>query len=506
MSLGMNRAVIDQPGLRIVTFGLLLSLVLGLILRSQISSKHVEEGLQRSIQILEKDFRIDFEVAEVRLSKWGFPLPHLIISKLRFSPKKNICQNSQVYIDELEIPLQFKNLFTKEKSVDLIRAKNVEIRLVDLEACLAKDKKGRGTSSLTANASNEATTTVISGTGASATPNLMANSAVAMPVTIFSQKTGTRLKEIAIDQLKIVAMKSYEQPIVFKQLKFFLSYEDARLSQIDIKARLYSIRDSRTDIYFLISDLNAHIKPDAAKNVELSLELKGRLLDGDIQAFLQASTQNQKATYEISTRNVSLKAYAPLLSHGGKETPLDRWPLSTNFYMVGEAQQGPELKSIFKFKNFEAVGENMRIDFPEVNFEVLNGKTVLRPFQLSLNHLPLTPLKLILAEQYDFQSVESLGMIDGLLKFEDQTHWNFEGQIQNTELIFSNRGSREIEKVDSVGVKMNYAQNKMDFSLDDIVIHQNEISGGLEGVYTKNPQSHEQSLELKLDIEGQVLK
>lgn len=500
----MNRAVIDQPGLRVLVFGLLLALFLGLGLRSQISTERVGKSLQRSVQILEKDFLIDFDGAQVRLAKWGLPLPHLVVSKLRVSPRKSHCQSSQIYIDELELPLQLKHLFSRDKTIDLIRAKNVEVRLVDLETCFANEKTDKAEKKNRPQKA-EASTAVMTGEDFASGSSALTSPASA--TNIFSQKTGTRLKEIAIDQLKVITSKNYDQPIVFKQLKFFLNYEEAKLSQVDVRSRVYAIKDSRSDIYFLISDLNAQIRPMKAdksnpeQNVETTLQLKGRLLDGDLQVFLQASTQNKKASYEVTTRNVSLKAYGPLLMRNMKDMPFDKWPLSTSFYMVGEAQQVGELKAFFKFKNFEAVGENMRLDFPEMNFEILNGHSVLRPFQVTLNHLPLAPVKAILAEQYDFQSVESLGVMNGLLKYEDHKHWSFDGEIQKTELIFSNRGSREIELIDSVAVNLAYKADQLNFKLDNLTVHQNQISGGLEGEFVKDPLS----LQLSLDIEGQVL-
>ena len=318
---------------------------------------------------------------------------------------------------------------------------------------------------------------------------------------LFAQKTGARLKEIAIDELKVMMAKNFDQPLVFRQFKIFLDYENSRLSQIDLKSRFYYIKDSRSEIYFLISDLNGRIRPEIENNVGITLQLKGRLLDGDIQAFLQASSQNKKATYEVTTKNVSLKAYAPLFNRNSKSTPLDKWPLSTSFYMVGEAQQAQELKAIFKFKNFDATGENMKIEFPEINLELVNGQTILRPFQVSLNQIPLTPLKLALADQYDFQSVENLGVINGLFKFEDRQHWTFDGDIQKMQLIFSNRGSREIEMIDSVGLNLQYKGKRLQFSLDDVVVQQTPLAGGLEGEYSKDPQS----VQLKLELEGRVL-
>ncbi len=475
----MSRAVIDQPGLRVLTVGLVVSLVLGFGLRAQISSARVEKSLEKSVQILEKDFLIDFELAEVRLSKWGLPLPHLIINNLRISPKKNVCQNSQIFIDELELPLQLKNIFWQEKTIDLIRAKNVEVRLVDLDDCLSQKNK------LTKESEVQKAEAGLK--------NIQNN--------IFSQKTGTRLKEIAIDQLKLISQKNFEQPIVLKQLRFYLSYEGTKLTQVDVKSRLYSIKDNRTDIYFLVSDLNAHIKPDLQQNIEMQLQVKGRLLDGYIQIFMKGSSVSQKLEFEITTKNVSLKAYAPLLFPHKKEIVLDKWPLSLSFYMLGEAQQGAETKSFFKFKNFQALGDDMSLQIPEVDIEINNQKPKFKPFQVSISQIPLSPLKSILAEKFDFQSVENLGVLNGLLKFEDLQRWNFQGDIQKTELIFSNRGSREIETIDAVKVGLASQPNLYNLNLTHFVIQQTEVLGGLEGEFISNPES----LQLALNLEGHVL-
>ena len=48
----MSRAVIDQPGLRVLTVGLVLSLVVGFSLRAQISASRVEKSLAKSVQMI----------------------------------------------------------------------------------------------------------------------------------------------------------------------------------------------------------------------------------------------------------------------------------------------------------------------------------------------------------------------------------------------------------------------------------------------------------------------
>ena len=477
----MSRAVIDQPGFRLFTLGFLLSLILGLAGRAQISSVRLEKSLQKSIRLLEKDFSVDFELAEVRLAKWGLPLPHLIVYKLRISPKKNFCHNSQIFIDELEVPLSFKSIFFPEEAIGFVRAKNVDIRLVDLDECLTPDSNQR-------KADAALPSSVVTSPGTSG--------------NLFTNSTRSHLKEISIEQLKIISLKNFDQPLVFKQMRFFLDYKESRLSQVEIKSKIYSIKDSRADIFFLIADFNATLKPDPTQNIDLAIQLKGRLLDGDIQAFMQASSLSRKLSFEMTTHKVSIKAFAPFFNRFKNDFNLDKWPLNIGFYMVGDAEeQGLEKKAFFKIKNFEAMGENMSLRSPEIDIEFLNSRTDLKPFTMSLYRIPLTPLKSIFADHFNFQSIESLGFLKGDFKFDDAKYWNFEGLLEKPELIFSNRGSRELQTVDSVQVNLNHKNELFNFKLDNVRLNQSEMLGEIEGFYA----NENKSLQIKLNLEGPIL-
>ena len=122
----MSRAVIDQAGFRICFVGIVISLCLGLAIKSQISAKRIEAVIQESVSRLDPDFIIDFKSAEVRLSKWGLPLPFLEISQIRMSPKKSVCQDSQIFIEKLVVPLSLVSLLTSKSLVTEISASSVE--------------------------------------------------------------------------------------------------------------------------------------------------------------------------------------------------------------------------------------------------------------------------------------------------------------------------------------------------------------------------------------------
>jgi hypothetical protein len=477
----MSKAVIDQPGLRVLFFGLLISFVLGFTLRTQISSSRVEKTLQKAVKVLEKDFSIDFENAEMRLAKWGFPWPHLVIEKIRISPKKSVCQSSQIYIDELELPLSLKQILSSSQVIDFVRAQNVEIRLNEIDKCFNTQNK----KSVLLSESEKIVQS-------------QANQ-------IFNQSnhwaTRSALNEIAIEQLKIISVKNIEQPVVLKQLKFSLKYDQSQLVQIDFKSRLYSFKDQRTNIYFLNADLSAQINPDLDQNIEATLQLKGKMLDGDLQIFSKLSSLSQKMSYEMSLKSVSLKAFSPIMNQTQNEFPLDKWPLAISFYMLGETQKNGELKSFFKFKDISVFGENTSLESTGLDIELAHEKTFVKPFQMNLKQMDLSPLKKTLSEYFDFRSIENLGFITGLFKFEDSTHWSFVGPIEKTELIFSNRGSRELQTIDSINMNLDRNSQTFNLKLNDFVSNGQEITGGLEGQYLHD----QKAIQIKLNLRGVLI-
>ena len=71
----MRRAVIDQPGLKIIVLGLLISIFLGLILRSQITQTKINDHLKKIVHEFQPE--IVFHLAAqplVRERRWSQPV------------------------------------------------------------------------------------------------------------------------------------------------------------------------------------------------------------------------------------------------------------------------------------------------------------------------------------------------------------------------------------------------------------------------------------------------
>ena len=129
------KAVIDQPGLKIIVTGLIAALFLGLGLKSQITSIKVSQAVRKSIVSMGSNLEVDFENAEIKLSDWGIPKPYLVINQMRLKNLVKVCGQGQVYVEKLIVPLTFDLIFNPDKAVISPRFNRVEVRVGSTVGC-----------------------------------------------------------------------------------------------------------------------------------------------------------------------------------------------------------------------------------------------------------------------------------------------------------------------------------------------------------------------------------
>ncbi|MBC7742219.1 MAG: hypothetical protein H7061_08480 [Bdellovibrionaceae bacterium] len=472
----MSRAVIDQPGLRISVAGLLVSLALGLILKIQISPARVQVHLQKAVSRLEKDFIVDFESAHVNLANWGLPWPRLEINRVRLSPKKNSCQSSQIFIEQIEVPISWTALIISQTIVDTVRAHNVELRIGDLQNCLAVVNSPTGKVAV-------ARATQVK------TPNDAATAvSVSSETGIFQRRTNTQLKEIVVDQLKVVIKDQYQQPLSFRNLHLRFQYDKESLGAIDIQSQILAIKDARTDTFHLVADLNANMKAEAKADVKkeytVDAHVKGRLLDGDMQLTLQYSSVLQKLNYELNTKKVSVKAFLPLVKSADMAAIFERWPLGLTVNLFGSTTTHPAQTNVL-IKTLELAGEKTSIRSDDIEIKIINDEPTFSEFKAEILKLPLNQLRGLNQFKDNLNSFENLGELRGQFQYLNDHDWKLTGGIFGTQLIFSNRGTRELQTIDSIQFQGAHKNKNYSVILSDFNINAAAINGQFEANYNQ---------------------
>lgn len=465
----MSRAVIDQPGIRVFSIGLALAAFLGLALRSQISEDKVQKYLTPSIERLQTDFHVDYESARVSLSNWGMPIPSLVISHIRLSPKINRCQSSQIYADQLEIPVSFSMLFGAAKKIPRIRFKQIELRLADLDRCFSPKETTAATDQ--GPEKSEKTTTAEAGTAA--------QSAVA-PRKIFSSSEQSALQEVNVERLKIVSDQRPDQPLLLKQLNFELLYSELKLSRILISAKLSGFKDARTDLYYLNSNLTAEFKSLSTDEIESTINVAGKLLDGDVSLFLHSFSSAKKVSFEMNLNQVSYKALLPLLQNTEALSLFDKTPVALSLQNKGEIQFENGLRVDAQISDFQTFIENGSVKIPDISLIYSDNSLRYLPFNVEVENFPLSKIKNIDSLRGPLESIDSLGTFTGQLSILNQKNILARGKVSGVTAIFSNRGRRDLQVIDQLDFDFTRKENEIRITASQFIINDKKNPGRLE--------------------------
>jgi len=497
----MSRAVIDQAGFRVVFIGFLLSLVLGLILRAQIAPNRVRSIIQDSVSRLDKDFIIDFGSAEVSLSNWGLPLPSLQISNIRVSPKKSICQDSQIFIENLTLPISVMSLVTSESLITTINASHVELRIADFNHCFEDEKKVSAKPASLDKANDNHF--ISGGTGnqsdnVKSAPQAVESTVPAASQSIFQAKTAALLQRINIDELKLIYKKYPTQSMDFRHLTFDLGYDRDQLNQIDINSQIYALKDSQSDLMYFKGDLGVQISSNKARQVETVFKLNGHLLDGQIHFFALMNSLEKSVKMDVQVTKVALK---PLVQLKLIESSFLNFPMTVDFRGYGFYHLDTNQFAELKLNDIEISGEKTKITLDDLVAKTEKGTLQFQPFKADVQKLNLNKIINLSQNKNVAQSIENLGEFTGTIQYKSQDRINLDGGWSDLEFIFANRGYRELQKIDSFNVQASLDRKDLEAKLSHFKINQVELNGQSEFSY--NTETNQ--VEAKADLGGVIL-
>ena len=495
----MRRAVVDQAGLRVVMIGLILSLFIGLIFKSQIRSSVVKARLQQSIVRLQKDVNIDFESVEVRLSEWGIPRPVIEIRGVRISPLKANCQENQIYIDNLSFPLSFNLLFSPNKVISTVRVSLLEVRAKNTRQCFSKNF-----STENAIANRE----VLAGRKVSSETTTAAASPVVKEVVTSNQTIEklrnfkSHLNEIKIDRLRIIAVDKMNTAVDFNAVQVLFKYEKERLNELSIQSQLAAFKEADKSYYLFKSDLKVLAKLDEKPAV--TAEFKGLVVDRPFQLKLKNDLQKNSIQFLGEISGISLKAINYIVKVERPQTEVydflsgsSMTGFLTGEYYIDERKYEANLKDI-KI----VVGGGVA----EINDIFVIGKSdekaQIKPFDVQLSHIELT--KILSHSTFDSirPSIQNAGYISGLVQFMDVNNFKVKSLIEKTSFVFSNKGQRVPQVFDSFNLHASLDPQKISLNVNDFILDSQKIHGFLK--YSHQTESGDKSLSV--DLEGHLLK
>ena len=486
----MKRAVIDQAGLKIIFTGLMVSLFFGLIFKSQIRSSVVSERLQKTLDVLKRDLVVDFDSAQVKLSDWGLPRPTVEISGLRLSPVIQNCQNNQIYIEKLSIPLNLKMIFSKNKKdqgINTLRASLIEIRLDRIKDCFSR--KEAASAGITAEKAARVENS----------PNTNSKNETQNSLNQFFNQS-TALKEMSIDRLRIIAPDIFKLPVDLNAVQLSIESDGRKIRTVDLQAQMLSFKDATKNFFLLKSEINLKAKTDAENDqIDIKMNANVLLIDRPFVFDIRYDQKKNSLEYIGEIKNVSVKAFIQMYQLLNsqklniKTSALGFAALSG--FMSGEFFLDADKKdnSNLIFKNIQVIANTGLVTASEIYFYNLNDGQF-RPFDVYFNNLNVSDMFGLSSDHRLNLSFAEGGYISGSLSFLSQTDIRLKALVEKSQLAFSNQGKPATQTFDSYNLSGFYKPHIQSLQINDLVRGENKIKGYIK--YNQNNSSKELDVNL----------
>jgi len=265
-----------------------------------------------------------------------------------------------------------------------------------------------------------------------------------------------------------------------------------------VRSKLNAIRDSKSDIYFINANLNLMVNSTGEDTVDCILNVDGKLLDGDVQMFAHYLTGEPKLNYEVSIGKVSLKAVQPLINSAflRKVSGLDKVPVSISLKNSGDVILGDRPKVLSTFKRVLINVENAQIKSNAIDVVFEDSKTIVKPFDVLVDSLPMSRLKNLDMLRGKLESFENLGILSGKLSYRDNETFKFDGILRGLEVVFSNRGRRDLQAIDEMNFHLKKATDDFSLEANSLVVGGQKVDGVLN--IDHNSETNKTSANLKL--------
>lgn len=476
----MRRAVVDQSGLKIVVIGIIISVFLGLIFKSQIRPNVVKTRLEKTLVKLQKDINIDFESVEVQLSEWGIPRPVVVINGIRISPLHTLCNENQIYIESLSFPLSLNLLLSENKTINSLRMSLVEIRFKHLEQCLKPSHKET-------DLTNEVRLQ-------NKTDNVQFDKIV--------ERSSTHLKDISIDRLRLISPDNLKTAIDFNAVQMSLGYKENKLSTLQFQSQLMMFKDPNRNLYLLKSDARISLEMNESNFLNFDADIAGLILDRPIK--IKVKTDAEKKTINLfgEFKSISLKALNYLVRSENRDVEIFDFLTGSTIsgYMTGEYSLDKRIGEILLSKTKVYFG-NGTVEVNDIHLSSNDGHWSLKPFDVAISRIDLTK---VIDHPYFSKiksSIQNTGFLSGMLQYDQNGRVKLNALLEKVSFYFSNRGIRLSQTFDRLNLKLIADSDKIDFSADDFIYNGHKILGHIHYLQKKQQSSQ----LLTADLKGEIL-
>ncbi|AHZ84738.1 hypothetical protein AB1A81_10075 [Bdellovibrio bacteriovorus] len=420
----------------ILLTGLILAFLLGYTTKSLLSPSRLAARIEKAASHIHKDVKVSFGSAYVSLSNGILPRFAVIITNVRMESAQTCWASPVMEIDELRLPLSFLNLIQGKAPVRVVEANSVNLILrEDFKNCDPTDPEQ--------------------------IPASRPRPAVMLSPSEQSQKYRNDVRGVSVGTLKITSAKHPQYST--ELMNFAVKVKSFEPKVIEVTAKTHLMKDSQVGDY--LSHANLYLQYKESPEAAVQAHFFGNWREGHYSVIANYTLGDQLLAVETDLKHIPLSQILAILQKyqlasrdlNGRQV----W-MSSKARMVGPVD---EIRTL----PLEIRDLRMEGDLGEMHVEKINISSIeplkYEPIQIDVKKLDIEKLLVLLNRSKQTSILGHLGSFTGRAEVVSDQKMRMSGEHAGLEFVFSNKGQRELQVIESMVGDIALDQDQWSFQI-----------------------------------------
>lgn len=445
--------VVEQKGWRIVILGLAIAALFSLTFKAVFSSRRIQYEIERALSAGDPRIKSTLNGAHLSLSDGFLPRLAIVIDSLKVETQEQCLFQTKAEIQNLVLPVAFSSLLDR-----MLVFKRIEVGLVNI--WMSARREGCGETKMT----HQEVTPIPSALPKPA-ETAGGNSPVATPVRTDVLERPPLVQTMSVESSFLRHIIFHEAHLHFVEWPTFhwsLKNVDVHLPQkgvasTHIEGTVTLTSDQKK---YSFQGLHARLELDSDSQ-ETQAKLHGAWREGRVEIEGRWAPTTKAFHWNGSFKQIPWSQLVVLAHSLGKADPL---PASSQAWVSAELDWEHNAQNVEKVVVDEGHIEGEFGDF-------VLGKVVaekegsveawkVEPYKVLAKEVDLDLLTKMLGWQEPPSAFDRLGLFDGEAQFTENQLVSMAGVWRELQLIFSNRGLRELQTVNSMNIELTGGSNR----------------------------------------------
>ncbi len=450
-----------------------------MIFRSVFSSSKIKSVVETATAQLNQNAEFKIGKAYVSLADGIFPEIAVVVKDIEIRSSDDCLFKPLAEINSLKLPIALTKLLRGQVSVDEVQIQKLNLSLrSDGKQCAAK----KGQSNIDPSAAE-----------APQSGQNLAESSGPLPGTVTTQLQSTKdpvttesgdqdpeasdgIKDLAkgshINWVKVKSLNINYEPISYTHIEvqdFTLGLQ-ASDATIDITGILKLGGEAMAGEYPSHANINAkYFEPtEADKSARWTVAIDGGFREGNYEIQADLNQQTKVAKISAQAKHLPIGPLLPALKKyklmNSEYNAKEMW-ISLDLDLNGSTENWGQSKiSVRNFKLEGDIGEITTADFNFNSIDPLVHETI----EIDMKGFKLDKFFEFVNRQNPSSFIANLGLINGRAQLMSDDQLNFDGDLSGLELIFSNKGVREMQVISLISGSVLLKNNKWNVQVSTV--------------------------------------